>query len=226
MAANAPPQGHANVALKSDMVPQRSSCFVTTGMCHTQDVSSFGSSRSFGVGHNDMYLPTHASHPNQQFQPSHLSQNNQQFQPCSAPLPQRPYQPVAHAQSPSSHFSDVKTTVHSYAQQSFHPNTLPSLPNGRRQYVTDDQWRVHSSDFSSDNQRGVWVAGGRTPCSGTPYLQEGFFRPPIERPPTNPVSFQHPAHNSLAPRASIPGHSVAPMLPCRPSFPHNNWRQA
>lgn len=33
----------------------------------------------------------------------------------------------------------------------------------------------------------------------------GFFRPPVERPLTNTISFQHPVHNSAAPRASIPG---------------------
>lgn len=37
----------------------------------------------------------------------------------------------------------------------------------------------------------------------------GFFRQPMERPLTNSVSFQHPVHSSLAPRASIPGDRLA-----------------
>lgn len=37
----------------------------------------------------------------------------------------------------------------------------------------------------------------------------GFFRQPMERPLTNSVSFQHPVHSSLAPRASIPGDGLA-----------------
>lgn len=31
----------------------------------------------------------------------------------------------------------------------------------------------------------------------------------MERPLTNSVSFQHPVHSSLAPRASIPGDGLA-----------------
>lgn len=158
MVVNASLQGHAIAALKNDMAPLQPSCFVTTGMCHTQNASAFGLSRSFGVGHNDMHLLPQASYP------------NQQFQPCRAPLPQRAY----HAQSPSYNFSFVKPTVH-HTQQPFHPCSLPSLPNrGQRQYITDEQWRAHSSDFNPDYQHGVWVAGGRTPlCSGAPFVQEG-----------------------------------------------------
>lgn len=166
MAVNAPLQGHANATLKSDMVPPQPSCFVTAGMHHAQNAPAFGSSRSFGNGHNDMHVTPQASHP------------NQQFQPCSAPLPQRPYPSVPHEQSPSPHLSYVKPTVHHHVQQPFHPYSLPSLPNGQRQFVTDEQWRAHSSDFSPDKQHGFWMARGKAaPCLGTPFVQEGAFSP-------------------------------------------------
>lgn len=37
------------------------------------------------------------------------------------------------------------------------------------------------------------------------FCMAGFFQPPVERPLTNTISFQHPLHNSGAPRPSIPG---------------------
>ncbi|XP_058090300.1 ENHANCER OF AG-4 protein 2 [Magnolia sinica] len=215
MAGNAPLQSHDNVTVKSEMVQQHSPCFVTTGVCNMQDVSAFGSSRSFGFGHSDVYISPQAS------------LTNQHFQPGSASLPHRPYHPLAHAQTPSNHFSYVKPTV----QQQFRPYSLPTVPNGRGQYVSDEQWRAHSSNFSPDNQHHAWVAGGRTPsCSGAPFVQDGFYRSPVERQCTNSMGSQLPVHSPAAPRASItgpPGHGVPQMLPCRSNIaPLNCWRPA
>ncbi|KAA8533367.1 hypothetical protein F0562_033100 [Nyssa sinensis] len=87
------------------------------------------------------------------------------------------------------------------------PYSLPNLPDGPRHYVADEQWRKPTSEFDTDNQRGVWMGGGRTPsCSGPPFPQDGYFRPPLERPPTNNVGFQPSTSNTLPAGAPIPGH--------------------
>ncbi|XP_058097896.1 ENHANCER OF AG-4 protein 2-like [Magnolia sinica] len=238
IAGNAPLQGHVNAALKSEMVPQQPPCFTVMGISHTQDGSSFGSSKSSEFAHNDMYLTPQASHPNQQLQLG-----------CAS-FPQRPYHPLP-AQKPSGHFSYVRPAIQQvqqslhpqhvqqplhpqhvlqslhpqHVQQPLHPYSLVSHPNGQRQYATDKLWRVHPNNFYPDNQHGVWMAGGRTPCSGTPLVPEVFFQSPAEKPCTNPMGFQ-PVHNSLASRASIPAHGVAQMVPCRPDVSDNCWRPA
>ncbi|KAL5993445.1 ENHANCER OF AG-4 protein [Asimina triloba] len=193
-AGNAPQQALDNVAVKSEMGPHHSPCFVTTGVCNTQDVATFGASRPFGFGHGDMYTTPQASLSNQQFQPGNTS------------LPNRSYHSLPHAQTPPGHFSYAKPTV----QQQFHTYSL-SATNGRRQYASDEQWGVHSSNFSPDSQHRAWGAGGRTPSGSgvAPFAQDGmslllvyyiyicqnglkvfpagFYRPPIERQCTNPV---------------------------------------
>ncbi|XP_077247114.1 ENHANCER OF AG-4 protein 2-like [Tasmannia lanceolata] len=214
MSGDAPLQGNVNSALKREMVPRLSPSFGTTGIGHTQDVPGYGSSRSFEHGHNDVYLRPQSFY------------SNQQFQPASAPFQQRPYQPIPTAQPPSNHLSYVKPTVQQHAQQPYHPYSSQSIPNGRRKYVTDDYWRA-----SPDNQHGVWVAGGRTPSfSAAPFVQEGFFRSPMERPFPNPTGYQLPVHHPLASGVQIPvppSHGVTQILPCRPDISALNcWRPA
>ncbi|XP_010250028.1 PREDICTED: ENHANCER OF AG-4 protein 2-like isoform X2 [Nelumbo nucifera] len=209
--------GHANAAVKSEMFPQQSPCFVPTGAGNTCDPSGFSSSRPFDYGHKDMY-----------FNPQ--SQPNQQFQPANAPpYTQRPYHPGTPAQTSTSHlYPNPKPTVQQHMQQSYPRSySLPSIPNGRGQYISDEQWRMPSSDFNPDSQSGMWVNGGRPPCSGPPFSQEGYLRPPAERPSTNNMGYQHPVHNPLTSGAPIPGHGVGHMLPCRPDVSAINcWRPA
>ncbi|KAF8398719.1 hypothetical protein HHK36_014576 [Tetracentron sinense] len=190
IAGNTPHPSNANSAVRKENFPHQSPCFVPTGVCSTSDPSGCNSSRPFEYGRNDMYSS------------SQISQANQWFQPSNAPFGQGPYQPVPRPQTPSTLFSYTKPT----AQQPYpSPYSMPSLPDGRRQFVADEQWRMPSSDFNPDNQQGMWVGGGRTPsCSGPPYVQEGYLRPPTERPRTNNMSFQ-PVHNASASGAPIPG---------------------
>ncbi|OVA12095.1 PWWP domain [Macleaya cordata] len=212
-----PHPGHVSSAIKNEMFPQQSPCLVPTGACRPHDTSGFNSSRPYEYGHNDMYANPQASQP------------KQQFQPTNAPFAQRPYHPVPPTQTPPNHFSYTKPPAQHHEQQPYpRPYPLPSLPNGQRPYIIDEQRRIPSSDFNPDNQHGIWVGGGRNPtCSGPPFVPEGYFRPPVERPPSNNMGFQHPVHNPLPFGAPVPGHGATQMLPCRPDISsHNCWRSA
>lgn len=215
--------GHVDNALKSEMFPQQPSCFVSTGVSSSREPSGFNSSRQLEYGHNDMYL-------NPQ-----ISQSNQPFQQGNTAFTQRPLHP-APPHNTSSHFSYTKPTVQQHPQLPYHrPYSLPSPLDGQRRFVGDEQWRMPSSEFKTNHQRGGWMNGGRTPngertpsCSGPTYGQEGYFRPPLERPPANNIGFQHPAPNNLPAGAPIAGHGVSQMFPCRPPdiSAVNCWRPA
>ncbi|XP_050275952.1 ENHANCER OF AG-4 protein 2 isoform X4 [Quercus robur] len=158
---------HVDNALKSEMFPQQSSSFISTGLSSSQEPSGFNSSRQLEYGHNDIYLNPQISQPNQPFQ-----QGNTSFT-------QRPLHP-APPQNTSSHFSYTKPAVQQHPQHPYpRPYSLPSPLDSQRRFVADEQWRMPSSDFKT-NQRGGWMNGGRTPngertptCSGPTYGQEG-----------------------------------------------------
>ncbi|KAK9274493.1 hypothetical protein L1049_021742 [Liquidambar formosana] len=214
MAGNTPHGGHIDATIKNEMFPQQSPCFVQSGVCSSREPSGYNSSRPLEYGHNDVYLNPQTSQPNQQFQPG------------NTPFAQRPLHPAPPPQTPSNHFSFTKPTIQQHQQHPYpHSYSLPSLPDGRRRFVAEEQWRM-PSEFT-DNQRGVWMNAGRTPsCSGPSFVQEGYFRPPIERPPTNSMGFQLSAPNTLPVGAPIQGHG-AQMLPCRPDISAINcWRPA
>ncbi|KAL5540654.1 hypothetical protein UlMin_042846 [Ulmus minor] len=211
-AGNTPNVAPTDPAVKNEVFIQQPHCFVPSGVRGPGETSGFNSSRQLEHGPNDMYLNAQVSQPNQQF-----PQGNTPF-----PRPLHPAPP----QNPSNHFSYTKSTVQQHPPQPYHhpPYPLPSLPDGRRQFVADEQWRVPSSEFKTDNQHGVWMNGGRM-HSGPPYGQEGYFRPPFERPPTNSMSFQHPAPSNLPVGAPMSGHGVSQMLPSRPDISAlNGWR--
>ncbi|KAF4353690.1 hypothetical protein F8388_024259 [Cannabis sativa] len=204
-AGNTPHGGPADGSVKSEMFAQQPHCYVPTGVCGPRDPSGFNPSRQLEHGHNDMYLNPQVSQPNQQYPQS------------TTPYIQRPMHPVP-PQNPSGHFSYSKPAIQQHPQHSYHhPYPLPSHPDGRRPFVADEQWRMPSGEFKSDSQRGVWVNGGMT-HSGPPFGQEGYYRPPFERPPTNNLSFQHPAPSTVPTGAPISGHSVPQMLPSRPDM--------
>uniref|UniRef100_A0A803P0F9 Endopeptidase Clp n=1 Tax=Cannabis sativa TaxID=3483 RepID=A0A803P0F9_CANSA len=213
-AGNTPHGGPADGSVKSEMFAQQPHCYVPTGVCGPRDPSGFNPSRQLEHGHNDMYLNPQVSQPNQQYPQS------------TTPYIQRPMHPVP-PQNPSGHFSYSKPAIQQHPQHSYHhPYPLPSHPDGRRPFVADEQWRMPSGEFKSDSQRGVWVNGGMT-HSGPPFGQEGYYRPPFERPPTNNLSFQHPAPSTVPTGAPISGHSVPQMLPSRPDMSALNcWRPA
>ncbi|XP_061990605.1 ENHANCER OF AG-4 protein 2 [Rosa rugosa] len=203
MTGNAPHGGAIDSAVKTEMFPQQQACFVPAGVCGPREPSGFNSTRQVEHGHSDIFINTQVSQPNQQFQ-----QGNAPFAP--RPLPPAP------PQNPSSHFSYAKPPVQQHPQHPYRPPyPLPPVPDNQRRFVADEQ-------------RGVWINGGRPPHPGPPFGHEaGFFRPPVERPPANNMSFQRPAPNNVPSGAPISGHSAAQILPCRPDISAVNcWRPA
>ncbi|KAF6160847.1 hypothetical protein GIB67_036048 [Kingdonia uniflora] len=213
---------------QSSMPPQPFQLSAHQDYCRTQMTSNishqghlnaamkhdmFSQPPPFEYGHSDPYMASQASHQ----------------------IIHRPYHPVAlTSQTPTNHLSYPNPTVQHHVQQSYaRPYSLPSLPNGRKQFSIDEQWRMPSSEFSSDNQNGNWIGVGRTPsCAGPAFAQDGYFRSPVERPPTtNNVGFQLPVHNQLTSAAPMPVppavHGIPQVLPCRPHISaHNCWRPA
>ncbi|KAL5826025.1 hypothetical protein ACOSQ3_017862 [Xanthoceras sorbifolium] len=209
MAGSTPHGSHIDTAAKNELFTQQSPCFVPTGICNSREPSGFNPSRQLEYGHNDMYLNPQASQPNQQFQ-----QGN-------TPFVQRPLHPSL-PQTSSSHFSFTKPAIQQHPHQHYpRPHALPSHPDNQMRFVADEQWRMSSGEFNTDTQRGVWMGGRRTPPqSGPPFVQEGFFRPPLERQPTNNMGFQMPATNNLPAGPPIPGHGISQMSAL------NCWRPA
>ncbi|KAH8503036.1 hypothetical protein H0E87_014382 [Populus deltoides] len=76
---------------------------------------------------------------------------------------------------------------------------------------------------ASDNHPGAWMGGRNPSYAGPSFGQEGHFR----LPPPNNMGFQVAPSNKVPAGASIPGHGVTQMLPCRPDMPALNcWRPA
>ncbi|KAK4261928.1 hypothetical protein QN277_004862 [Acacia crassicarpa] len=203
MSGNSFPGGHNNAVVKGEMFPQPA----PTAGCSSQEPNGF---RQLEYGQNDVYLNGQVPQLNQQFQ-----QGNPQFA-------QR-HMHSAPPQNPSNQFSYPKPTVQQLPHSFHPPYSMPSLPDSRRQFAADDQWRMPSSDFKSTNQLGTW-RGRNPPCPGPPFGQEGYFRPPIERPPNN-MGFQCSTPSNLPAAPPISGHNVPQMLPCRPDMPTLScWR--
>ncbi|XP_044490346.1 ENHANCER OF AG-4 protein 2 isoform X2 [Mangifera indica] len=215
VSGNTPHGGHIDNTVKNELFTQQSPFFVPTGMCSSREPSGYNSSRQLEYGHNDIYLNPQASQPNQQFQQS------------NTPYLQRPLHPSL-PQTSSNHFSFTKPGIQQHPHQHYPcPYAMPH-PDNQRRYVGDEQWRMSSGEFNTESQHGVWMGGRRTPPqSGPTFVQEGYFQPPIERPPTNNMGFQLPATNNLPAAPPIPGHNVSQMLPCRPDMSTLNcWRPA
>ncbi|KAJ6737033.1 HEPATOMA-DERIVED GROWTH FACTOR-RELATED [Salix viminalis] len=186
---------------------------------------------------NKLYLMNTALHPI-------VIKLSKWLVPVNAPFPQRPLHPNL-AQTASGHFSFTKPLIqqHPYPR----PYPMPSNPDVRPRFATDEQWRMPSSEYA-DSQHGAWMSG-RNPSHGGPsFGQEGtcnhvpvirtllfplnvllllvrigYFRPP----PPNNMGFQVAPTSNLPAGAPIPGHGVSQMLPCRPDMPALNcWRPA
>ncbi|RDY08629.1 ENHANCER OF AG-4 protein 2, partial [Mucuna pruriens] len=184
MAGNSFPGGHNSSVVKNEILQQPSACFPLMTGCNSQEPSGFNPLRQLEYGQNDMYLNSQGPQPNLQFQP---------VNPPFAPRHMHP----APLQNPSNQYTYPKPTVQQHLPHSFHPPfSLPSLPEGQRQFVANEQWRMSSSEFKTNNQQGIWI--GRNPsCPGPPFGQEGYFRSPLERPPINNVGFQHANPNNM-----------------------------
>ncbi|KAL6187229.1 hypothetical protein ACLB2K_043344 [Fragaria x ananassa] len=202
MPGNASHGGAIDSSVKTEMFSQQQACFAPAGVCGPREPSGYSSARQVEHGHGDIFMSTQVSQPNQQFQ-----QGNAAFAP--RPLPPGP------PQNPSSHFSYAKPPVQQHPQHPYRPPyPLPPGPDNQRRFVADEQ-------------RGVWINGGRPPHPGPPFGHEGYFRPPVERPPANNMSFQRPAPNNVPSGAPISGHTASQILPCRPDISAVNcWRPA
>ncbi|MCL7032654.1 hypothetical protein MKW94_010347 [Papaver nudicaule] len=133
------------------------------------------------------------------------SQPKQQFRPTSAPYPHRPYPPIPPAQTPPNHFSYPQPSGQ-HQEQHIYPRPYPLPPPSQCDciiiYII---FQIVSLDF----------------------VVAGYFRPPIDRPPTNNMGYQHPVHNPRPFGAPMPGHGATQMHPCRPDIStHNSWRSA
>ncbi|PWA65628.1 CID domain-containing protein [Artemisia annua] len=184
---------HIDPAVRGEMFPQQP--------------SGFNSSRTVDYGHETYTNPQG-------------SLSNQQFQTANVSLPPRAFQPTMLPQTAAGQFQYPNPGMrHPYP--SMYGLTKP--PDGPRRYVADEQWRPPSNEFGSDSQRGAWIGSGRSSLtSGPPFAHEGYFRPPMERPPTN---FQPAGQNIVPAKALIPGHSGSLMVPCRPDLSSlNTWR--
>ncbi|GMI71812.1 hypothetical protein HRI_000850500 [Hibiscus trionum] len=203
--------GHIDVAGKSELFLQQSPCF-QPGAQNSREPSGYSSSRQLEYGHNEMYLNAQSSQPSQQFQPGNTA------------FVQRPLPPSL-PQTSSSHFSFTKSSMPPHPQQSYPPQySLPSQHDGRRPFVADEQWRMPAGDYNTDNQCG-WITGRNPPSAGPLFVQEGFFRPPVERPPSSSMGYPIASTNNLSAGAPNSGHGVSPILPCRPDMSAiSSWR--
>ncbi|XP_076950609.1 ENHANCER OF AG-4 protein 2-like [Bidens hawaiensis] len=131
----------------------------------------------------------------------HGSQSNQQYQTGNVPMPPRTLQTPIPNQTAAGHhqYSNPAMMQHPYPR--LYGPTKP--PGGSR--------RQPSSEFSTDSQRGAWMGNGRTSLSvGPPFAPEGYFRSPMERPPTN-NSFQTVGQNIVSAGAPVPGRGGSHM---------------
>lgn len=162
MAGNNPHGNHVDAVVKSELFPQQSPCFTPVAACNSREPSGFNSSRNLEYGHNDMYLNPQAS------------QQNQHFQPNNASFAQRSLHPSMSQNAPG-HFSYTKPAIQQHPQHSYpHPYPLPSHPDGRMRFVADEQWRMPSGEFNTDNHHGAWMSGRPLSHAGPPFSQEGM----------------------------------------------------
>nr|XP_043639966.1 ENHANCER OF AG-4 protein 2 isoform X2 [Erigeron canadensis] len=197
-----------DAAVRGEMFPQQPPSFVPALASSSREPSGFISSRTLEYGH-EAYANPQGFH------------SNQQFQNASIPLPSRAFQPNMPSQSATSQFQYPNPAVLQHSYPPLYGLTKP--PDGLRRYGADEQWRPPANEFGTDSQRGPWIGSGRT--SGPSFAQEGYFRPPMERPPGNNVSYQ-PTGQSIVPAgAPIPGYSGSLMMPGRPDMSSlGSWR--
>ncbi|KAK9009731.1 hypothetical protein V6N11_036259 [Hibiscus sabdariffa] len=209
MGGTAPHGGHIDVAVKSELYLQQSPCF-PSGVRNSLEPSRY-SSRQLEYGHNEMYLNAQSS------------QSSQQFQPGNTAFVQRPLPPSL-PQTSSSHFSFTKPSMRPQPQHSYPQYSLPLQHDDRRPFVADEKWRMPAGDYNTDNQC-RWIAGRNPPSAGPLFAQEGYFRPPVERPPLSNMGYPIASTNNLPAGAPNSGHGVPPILPCRPDMSAvNSWR--
>ncbi|KAI5397202.1 hypothetical protein KIW84_063140 [Lathyrus oleraceus] len=212
MDENSFPGGQSSSVVKKEILPQPSACFPPMAGCSSQEPSDLNPTRQLEYGQSDMHLNSQIPQPNQQF---HLGN------PHFAPRHMHPTPP----QNPSNQYSYAKPSIQQHLPHSFcPPYALASAPDGQRQFVANEQWRMPTSEFKVNNQHGSW-RGINPSCPGPTFGQEDYFQPPLERPPMSNVGFQHANPNNIPVPPSKSGYGVPQMFPCRPDIPALNcWR--
>ncbi|KAG5106908.1 hypothetical protein JHK82_043878 [Glycine max] len=167
MARNSFPGGHNSSVVKNEILQQPSACFPPMTGCNSQEPCGFNPPRQLEYGQNDMYLNSRGPQPNLQLQSAN---------PPFSPRHMHPTLP----QNPSNQYSYPNPTIQQHLPHSLHPFfSLPSLPDGQRQFVANEQWRMSSSE-------GLWI--GRNPsCPTPPFGQEGYGVPQMSCRPNIPA---------------------------------------
>ncbi|KAL1806822.1 hypothetical protein ACET3Z_029890 [Daucus carota] len=218
LAGSNPHGAHIDANIRNGMYIQPPSCYASSGVGNVHEPTGYNSGRPLDCGNTDQYINHQTAQPSQQFQPM--------------PMSQRPFHPAPPSQAPSSQFSYSNSAVQQRPQHQYpQPYTLPSHPDGPRQYHTDDKWRMQSSEFSTNNPNGPWINGTRSslvpPVPPFAHDVAGYFRPHLERPPLVPSSFQQSAVNAIPVVPPIPGQNGPQMMPCRPDMSSlSSWRPA
>ncbi|XP_022861363.1 ENHANCER OF AG-4 protein 2-like [Olea europaea var. sylvestris] len=208
MTTNTPHGPHIDTSVKNEVFLQQSLCFAPAGVGNAREHSEYNLSRTIEYGRIGSYMD--------------MNSRQQLFHPGIPSFAQSP----PHLNHPPNFISYPKTAV----QQHPYPHySLQNFSDGPRQYAADEQWRVQSNQFNSDDLCSVWMAGGRS-CSASPFPNEGISGFPLERPPRSTVGF-HPSAAAAAPppprapiASPISGLTAPQMIPWRPEKSTVNWR--
>lgn len=171
--------------MKTEAAVQQSPSFSRSAVCNTQPIPSVGTSRAYEFGQNETYAEPQGCRSNQQFQPAGTSFVQRSYNVltpgqsmASFPVPSGQllaHYPASAPQPTPNRFPFMNSMSEHHAQQHYHTYSLPSDPNGRRHYVSEEQWRKHSGNVSLESQQSSWVTGGRGPApSGAAYVQDGM----------------------------------------------------
>ncbi|KAK1438045.1 hypothetical protein QVD17_03846 [Tagetes erecta] len=180
-------------AVRAEMISQQPPSFLPAVPTSLREASGFSSLRTVEYGH-EVYTNPQGS------------QLNQQYHTGNAPLPPRTFQTSMLNQAVAGQFQYPNPVMMQRPYPPLYGLTKP--PDGSRRYGGDEQWRPPLNEFGIDSQRGAWMSNGWTSLSAaSSFAQEGYFRPPMERPPTNNVTFQPAGQNIVSAGAPVPGHS-------------------
>lgn len=153
MTTNTPHGPHSDTSVKNEVFLQQSLCFAPAGVGNAREHSEYNLSRTIEYGRIGSYMD--------------MNSRQQLFHPGIPSFAQSP----PHLNHPPNFISYPKITVE---QHPYPPYSLQNFSDGPRQYAADEQWRVQSNQFNSDDLRSAWMAGGRS-CSASPFPNEGVY---------------------------------------------------
>ncbi|KAL8201424.1 hypothetical protein R6Q57_012763 [Mikania cordata] len=195
---------HVDSAVSAEMFLQQPSSFLPAIPTSAYEPLGF-SSRTVEYG-QQIYTNPLGSHSNQQYKTGNLL------------LPPRTFQTPVLNQTDTGQIQYPNPVMMQHSYPPLYGLTKPT--DGPRRYGGDEKWKPPLNEFNNDSQRGAWMSNGQTSLSTTPsFVQEGYFRQRMERPPTNKMTFQPMGQNIVPAGAPNPGRSGSLMMPFR-----NSWR--